>query len=161
MRKPGGEPAGPDIIDSTKKLAGMKYRLVLRQTYVGCAYWEANWRRRTPRILRRYTLFIYAKPGSINYTSSCTLIVSGRRAWIDTLNGRDFYPLLAEIGLAPFAKLGIKSVEVDVKESHLRRIVRSLGHLIDVRRLRSIQLMDIRLSRIEIRARQETQLLMA
>jgi hypothetical protein len=100
----------------------------------------------------RATLLMFARPGdSINYTASVQVNLQCDRAILDTLNGRDFYRLLAEDGLAAFESQGLAFVECNVKASHLRRIRRDLAHRVHIRVMRTSLMGHTEMSWIEIR----------
>ena len=81
---------------------------------------------------RRVSLLVYEDIGDVNYTASCQININNGYGTIDTLNGKDFYKFLAEKGLEPFLKLGLKEVRAALAPAHFRLLKRVLKGKINI-----------------------------
>ncbi|MDB5895448.1 MAG: hypothetical protein JWQ88_2979 [Rhodoferax sp.] len=101
---------------------------------------------------RMSSLLMYAKPLSIRYTSSVQVMLDGDEGIIHTLNGTDFYRLLAENGLAPFENMGVSNVRASVSPGHVRLMDAALRGHADVLDLGPCKSHGLGLHRVHIRA---------
>ncbi|WP_367846439.1 hypothetical protein [Rhodoferax sp. WC2427] len=75
---------------------------------------------RTVTLPREFTVLMFDRPGTVNPSSSLQVVQIGDRAFIHSLIGPGFYAMLAEEGLAAFAKKGVRYVYAAVSDAHLR-----------------------------------------
>lgn len=102
---------------------------------------------------RRVSLLIYQDIGNANYIASCQININNGYGTIDTLNGRDFYKFLAEKGLEPFLKLGLKEVRAALAPAHFRLLKRVLKDKVNIEEMdkythEGIELVWVKISEI-------------